>query len=145
MNKSLQPCSFRMCTNVGHCCHSGHCWNAPPISSLCWHPFGLYKHSASIVNGWLFFFFFFNMEELNYTPLFHLPFCVRHHFVRLPLFCIATEFNRILAGRFSLYCHTINICLWHYGPTYKGSTTFIAGLTNLYIYSGDKAHWSTHT
>jgi len=29
----------------------------------------------------------------------------------------ATTCNGILAGRFTLYCHTTNICLWHLGPT----------------------------
>jgi len=30
---------------------------------------------------------------------------------------MATKCNGILAGMFNLYCHTTNICLWHYGPT----------------------------
>ena len=29
----------------------------------------------------------------------------------------ATTSNEILVGRFGLYCHTTNICLWHCGPT----------------------------
>jgi hypothetical protein len=61
---------------------------------------------------------FFRMEEFIYTPLFHMPFHVRRHFVRLPLGCrTATKFNGILTGRFNLYCHIINIRLWRRGPT----------------------------
>ena len=29
----------------------------------------------------------------------------------------ATKCNRILLGRFKLYCHTTSICLYHCGPT----------------------------
>lgn len=31
--------------------------------------------------------------------------------------CMATECNKILVGRFNLYCHNTNILLWGHGPT----------------------------
>ena len=38
---------------------------------------------------------FFHMEEFNYTPLFHMYFHVRRHFVTLPLCCHLLHGNEI--------------------------------------------------
>ena len=64
---------------------------------------------------------FFCMEEFSDTPLLHQHFHVRHHFIRLPLCCHLSNGNNvygILVGRFSLYCHITNICLWGHRPAY---------------------------
>ena len=65
---------------------------------------------------------FFLMEGFGDTALLHMHFHVRHNPVRLPpaaICCTATKCNGILVGRFSLYCHTTNICFWCHGPTAK--------------------------
>ena len=67
----------------------------------------------------------FLMEEISSTPLIHLHFHIRCHFVRLSLCChlllrgthSIITCNEILVGRFNIYCHTTNICLWHGGLT----------------------------
>jgi len=38
---------------------------------------------------------FFHMEGFNYTPLLHMHFHVRRHFVRLPLLCHLKHSNKI--------------------------------------------------
>ena len=37
---------------------------------------------------------FFHMEEFHYTPLLHMHFHVRRHFVRLPLCCRLSHINK---------------------------------------------------
>ena len=64
--------------------------------------------------------YFFCMEEFSDSPLLHM------HFRNQTSFCqtayadishMSTKCNRILMGRFNLYCHATNIRLWHHGPT----------------------------
>ena len=90
MNKSLYAELVKICMAIcnmaclsHHCCY---CWTAPPTASLCSHPlFSLPECSASVSGcQWV---HFFCMEEFNETPLLHMHFHVRCHFVRLPLCC----------------------------------------------------------
>jgi len=93
--------------------------NAPPTASLCSHPlFGLHKHSASV-------------DECQWVPLFVQRNSMTHLWTKCTLtsdrilsncpsaaIChTATKCNGIPVGRFNLYCHTTNICLWCHGPT----------------------------
>ena len=55
---------------------------------------GLHKCTASIDEcQWVSF--FFCMEEFNSTPLLHMHFHVRCHFVRLPLCCNLSQSNKM--------------------------------------------------
>ena len=49
----------------------------------------------------------------SYTLLFQMPFCQTASLMS----CVTWQQNRMLMGRFSLYCRTTNICLWHCRPT----------------------------
>ena len=90
---------------VSHCCCL--CWNAPPTTSMCSHTlFGLQNVQQVLmnVNRCL---FVFCMEEFSDTPLLCMHIHVRHHFVRLCLWCHLSHSNKmygLLVGRFSLYC-----------------------------------------
>ena len=56
-----------------------HCWNSSPIVQhwrVQWVPF------------------FFHMEEFSFTPLLHMHFYVRWHFVRLTLYCHQLHDNK---------------------------------------------------
>lgn len=47
---------------------------------------------------------FFCTTEFNAISLLHIHFCVRTHFVRLPLWHVPIEWNGILVREFNLYC-----------------------------------------
>lgn len=110
---------------VGHCCH---CWNASLATSLCQHPlFGVHKCSTSISECHCVQLFSQHgnagkNSEFNDTPLLHMHFCVRYHFVGLPFAAIchmATKCSVLLLWRFILYCNDTNISLWCHRPIYQ--------------------------
>ena len=63
---------------------------------------------------------FFCMEKFKDAPLLRTLFHVRCHSVKLSLCCYRVECSGILVGRFSFYCHTINIRLWCCAPLSRG-------------------------
>jgi len=80
--------------------------------SLCSHPLvGLHKHSANVDECLRVP--FFSAGRISYTPLLHTHSHVRCCSVRLPLccHCTAMKCNRVLVGRFNLFCLYTNICL----------------------------------
>ena len=94
MNKSLHVMLIKIpnMACLSHCCY--HCWNTPLLPH-CSHPlFSVYKRSAS-VSGHQWVQFFFCTEGFNNTPSLHLHFCVRRHFVRLPLYCHLSHRRKI--------------------------------------------------
>ena len=99
---------------LSHHCHC--CWNAPPAVSLYSHPLlGPHKYSVSmnVSVG-----HFFCMEKMSDTPLLHVHFASCAHVIwsDCPSAAIchtATKCSVALTGRFTFYCHTTNICLWH--------------------------------
>jgi len=100
-----------------HCCHS---WKHHP-SYHCAHIHWLVFINVQQVSVDVSSCHFFCMEEFSDTPLLHLHFHVRQHFVNLSICCHLShsnkmEWNGMLLGKFNLYFHTINIHLWYCGP-----------------------------
>jgi len=107
-----------------HTCKILHQWRWPTVTtaetlpySASYPLFGFLKFSASVSEGrWLpfslrnpvmhFCSIYTSMSEtiLSYSP-------------SAAICCMATTCNRILVGRFNLYCHTTDIRLWHHRRT----------------------------
>ena len=84
------------------------------LISTVWSPYTFSKRQQMSVGA-----IFLHMEECKFTPLLHLHFHVRSILSDCPSAAIchmATKCNGILVGRFNLYYHPTNICLWHCGP-----------------------------
>ena len=102
---------------VTHCCCS-HCWNSSPIISLCSALFAVQKPSASINEcQWEHFILYRGIQFhtfASYILPFQTPFCQTAPL--LPSVIQQQKKKGTLVGRFSFYCHTTNIHLWHCGP-----------------------------
>ena len=114
------------------CCH--HSWNTSLSTSLYSHPLsGLQKLSASTDECQWMPFFPRGGIQWHTFPSYTLP-CQTPLCQTAPLLPSVTQqkkCNRILVGRFSLYCHTTNMLHWHHGPTSKiGGITFRVVLIN---------------
>ena len=68
-------------------CHSTTTYHLTVHTATIWSP---YKHSARTD-----FFFFSHVEEFSDTPLLHMHFSVRCHFVKLPLCCHLSHSNKM--------------------------------------------------
>ena len=97
-----------------HCCH----WQKSSAStSLCSHALvGLHKHSASVSEfQWV---SFFSVWRNSVPLLYFIHTSISDAILSdcpLSAICLtAIKHNGILAGRFSLYCHTTGSCLWHH-------------------------------
>jgi len=107
VNKSLHPMIISICTS----CHCHCCWKAPPAALLWWDPlFGLHEFSASINEcQWVpFFCLCFICTPISDAILSDCPSAAVCH--------TATTCNRMLVGRFNLYCHPTIIILCCCGP-----------------------------
>ena len=84
--------------------HNHHCWIAPPTASH-YSLFDLHKRSSSVEeHKWVHFFFLHGEIQWHTFASYELP-------------CrTATTCNRMLVGRFSLYCCTTTICFCHCRP-----------------------------
>ena len=101
---------------VTHCCCC-HCWNSPPHCTHLHCLFSLHVHKC-----WLMSMDAFSSTWRNSAT--YLCFVCTSMSDIILLDCpsaaichTATKRNRILVGRFNLYCHTTNIHLWCCGPT----------------------------
>ena len=121
VNESLRVMLVKNCMAVWNmACLLHHCWNVPPIASLCSHPlFGLQKRSA-------------NIDECQWMPFFstwgnsmsHLCFIhtsMSDAFVSdcpsAAVWQTATKCNGILVGMLNFYFHATNSCCQLHGPT----------------------------
>ena len=118
MNKSLHVVLIKICTSK---CAPLSLLSLLKCTTYCltvltftvWSPEMFSKHQWMSVGS-----IFFWIEEFTETPLLHMHFYVRHHFVRRPFTAIchaATKWNGILAGEvwpLLPYHHHLPMTLW---------------------------------
>lgn len=101
--------------DLSHCCH--HCWTTTPTPHC--------AHIHRLVS--------INTQQTSVKVNRCHFFCMRNSVLHLYFLCISMsdpcqtpllppvsqpqKYNRMLVERFSLYCYTTNISLWHCGPT----------------------------
>ena len=78
LNMSLRAALMHICTTRGD--------PLSPLLKQCSHPLFVSINVQQVSVNFCGCHFFY-MEEFNDTPLFHMHFHVRHHFLRLPLCC----------------------------------------------------------
>ena len=123
MNKSLHAILITICTSRGDPLLLLPLLKCTTHRLTVWHPlFGLQKHSGSANEcQWLPLFLHGGIQVHTFTP-YVIP-------CQVPFCHMATKYSRILVGRFNLYCHLTNICLY---ANWKWSSKSTGEIDNVY-------------